>query len=310
MKTESRERTLLIYDGNCSFCKGWIKRWQHSIGDRIDYAPSQEFVHEFPALSQDFQDGLVLIEKDGTVYKGAKAVFKALSNSPGKGWYYSLYERLGFFSIICEKAYSLIANNRSFFSSASRICCGKDLSPSTYHYSSWLFMRLLGVVGLVAVLSLWIQASGLFSREGIAPIAEFMTFLENQNANPATPNYNFFDIPTLFWLFDSDLFIHFIFAGSALASVLLIFGITPVFSVFLLWFFYLSIVSTGQRFMVFQWDTLLLETLFLSLFFAAWKKRDKLASYVEPAALSRCLLWLLLFKLMFESGVSKFTYSC
>lgn len=310
MKTLPRERALLIYDGDCNFCKGWVKRWEHSIGDRIDYAQSQKVAHEFPISPQVFKSSVVLIDKDGAVYKGAKAVFKALSNKPGKaaGVYYYLYERIGFFALICEKFYSLVAKNRGFFSSASRFFWGKNLNPSTYHYSSWLFVRLLGVVGLIAILSLWTQATGLFSSDGIAPIANFMSALENQNANDATPDYNFFDVPTLFWLADSNFFIHLVFAGGALTSVLLIFGLTPAFSVFLLWLFYLSITVAGQRFMNFQWDTLLLETLFLTLFFAAWKKRDKLASHMAPSALSRCLLWLLLFKLMFESGVSKFTY--
>jgi uncharacterized membrane protein YphA (DoxX/SURF4 family) len=62
----------------------------------------------------------------------------------------------------------------------------------------------------------------------------------------------------------------------------------------------------GQDFLSFQWDILLLETGFLAIFFAPWQLRGS-SIRREP---SRAILWLLrilLFRLMFSSGVVKLT---
>src|SRR5437773_2587310 len=32
-------KPLLIFDGECGFCRRWIERWQAKTGDRIDYRP-------------------------------------------------------------------------------------------------------------------------------------------------------------------------------------------------------------------------------------------------------------------------------
>jgi len=74
------------------------------------------------------------------------------------------------------------------------------------------------------------------------------------------------------------------------------------------WSCYLSLQVVATPFLNFQWDLLLLETMLLSLFYLPWKWRAKYYESTEPNAIGRWLLWLLLFKLIFESGVVKFTY--
>jgi len=72
-------------------------------------------------------------------------------------------------------------------------------------------------------------------------------------------------------------------------------------------FFILSLTIAGQTFLSFQWDILLIETGFLSIFLAPWRLRLKRG--VDPP-ISRAaifLLKLLLFKLMIMSGVVKLT---
>jgi len=74
--------------------------------------------------------------------------------------------------------------------------------------------------------------------------------------------------PTLCWFNPSDSFLHCLCAGGVALSLLLILGIAPVLCLILLWAFYLSLCVTGQVFMNFQWDYLLLEAGFLSIFLA------------------------------------------
>ena len=79
----------------------------------------------------------------------------------------------------------------------------------------------------------------------------------------------------------------------------------PLFA--LCWVLYLSLVHLGQDFLSFQWDILLVETGFLALLLAPWRHlwprwpRDE----PPPPAAAVWLLRLLLFKLMFSSGLTK-----
>src|SRR5207244_13162659 len=100
-------------------------------------------------------------------------------------------------------------------------------------------------------------------------------------------------------------------------SVLLSFGLARALSLVALFAFYLSLTIAGQTFLSFQWDVLLLETGFLSIFLAPWRlwPRELICLPGSPppataAPVSRAGLFLLkflLFKLMLMSGMVKLT---
>ena len=46
----STDRPLLIYDGECSFCRFWVDDWKDLTGDRVAYAPFQEVADQFPEI--------------------------------------------------------------------------------------------------------------------------------------------------------------------------------------------------------------------------------------------------------------------
>ncbi|PYL14986.1 MAG: hypothetical protein DME30_12255, partial [Verrucomicrobia bacterium] len=88
-------------------------------------------------------------------------------------------------------------------------------------------------------------------------------------------------------------------------SLLLIFGIAPALSLFSLVAFYLSLTIAGQTFLSFQWDILLIETGFLSIFLAPWRLWPKRGTDPPVSRAAIFLLKLLLFKLMVMSGMVK-----
>ncbi len=45
-------KPLLIYDGQCGFCKIWIDYGRKLTGDRVEYAPSQEVGERYPQISK------------------------------------------------------------------------------------------------------------------------------------------------------------------------------------------------------------------------------------------------------------------
>src|SRR5687767_4727119 len=98
-------KPLLIFDGDCSFCRVWIARWKRFTRDKVDYAPAQEVGKQFPDIpTQDFQKAVQLIEPDGHRTSAAEAVFRALHYG-GSGFLSKAYERVPGFAPITEFAY-------------------------------------------------------------------------------------------------------------------------------------------------------------------------------------------------------------
>jgi hypothetical protein len=175
-----------------------------------------------------------------------------------------------------------------------------DAAAPSYFLTRWIFLRALGIVYLVAFVSLWVQIHGLYGHNGILPAHEFLTDVAERNGSQS-----YYLLPTLFWFSASDGALHAVCAAGTVVSVLLILGVVPIVSSMLLWILYLSLFNIGQVFLGFQWDALLLETGFLAIFFAPITNFLKLNRDDEP---SRIVLWLLrwlVFRLMFSSGVVK-----
>jgi hypothetical protein len=74
-----------------------------------------------------------------------------------------------------------------------------------------------------------------------------------------------------------------------------------------MWLLYLSLATVGQDFLGFQWDNLLLETGLIAIFFAPWSIIPSPSREKPPSRAAIWMLRLLLFKLMFLSGVVKLT---
>ncbi len=294
MKKElfSRNKPLLIYDGDCNFCRRWILRWQSLTRERVDYAPSPE-----KNLAS-----VRLAEPDGRTSEGAEAVFRTLSYAPGWRWMLWLYEKIPLFRMASEWFYGLVAGNRVFFSRLTRFFWGDRLEPATHFILRDLFLALVGLVYLTAFFSFWSQAIGLIGQNGILPAGKFLEFVAKQ-LGPE----RYWVVPTLGWIHSSDLFIHFLCGGGVVLSILVMGGFAQAPALFLLWVFYLSVVTLGQDFMEFQWDILLLETGFLSIFFAPLTFSPRASTNSPPSGTVLGLLQWLLFRLMFSSGAVKLT---
>jgi uncharacterized membrane protein YphA (DoxX/SURF4 family) len=79
-------------------------------------------------------------------------------------------------------------------------------------------------------------------------------------------------------------------------------------SILLSWASYLSIASVSEPFLNFQWDALLLEVYLISILFVPWRVFDNKINIESPPTIGRWLLWLLVIKLMLQSGIVKFTF--
>ena len=202
------------------------------------------------------------------------------------------------------------------------LAASNDDPRRSYVLTRAIFLRSLGVVYLIAFVSLWVQIDGLVGSRGILPARAFLDAFANQGQSLSSMG-RFFQLPTLCWINASDAFLSLLCGGGAALAGFVILGLVPAPALVLLWLFYLSLVNVGQVFLGYQWDALLLEAGFLAIFFAPlrWRLGPPLffkprsqsnAGLDRPNALapSRPVLYLLrwlLFRLMLLSGLVKLT---
>ncbi len=303
-------KPLLVYDDDCQFCRRWVARWQRATGDAISYLPFQTIIVEsrFPEIAlADFEKSIHLILPDGSVYRGAEAVFRSLAAAGKEKWLLSLYEQYPFFEEITELVYEEIAEHRSFLSRLDRIYAGPGLQPLSYLWVRFWFLRGLALIYLLAFGSLAPQIQGLAGSDGIQPVAVIMRSLKTEAAVNHIGWRRFHAVPTLCWWNASDSSLRWQCGAGLVLSVLLFCGIAPAPVLFLLWILYLSLSTVCVPFLDFQWDSLLLETGFLAIFFAPWQWVERPSRQSRPSTLVLWLLRWLIFRLMLESGCVKLT---
>jgi len=112
-------KPLLIYDGNCHFCRYWANRWHRLTGDTVDYLPLQEprLADLFPEISRlALESAVHFIEPDGKVSSGAQAVFRLLAERQGWRWLGRMYAQSKLFETVSESVYHFVSRHRSMFS--------------------------------------------------------------------------------------------------------------------------------------------------------------------------------------------------
>lgn len=165
--------------------------------------------------------------------------------------------------------------------------------------SVWLFLRALGLIYFAAFLSLALQIKGLIGSRGILPAVEFVARRKRFGLG------SFHRDPTLFWLNSSDTFLVALPWSGVVLSIFLVIGFAPLLVLIVLWIFYLSLFCVCRVFLGYQWDILLLETGFLAIFLAPLEWRPQFPPGSASSPIILWLLWWLLFRLMFSSGLVK-----
>jgi predicted DCC family thiol-disulfide oxidoreductase YuxK/general stress protein CsbA len=282
---------VLLYDGNCGFCRIWVEFWRELTGARVEYLPWQNNKDSFPGIpTEDLGRGVQLIEK-GRRWSNAEAITRLLARVPEYSWMDWVYRKIPGFGFIAEFAYQIVSAQRNLLYGITRALWGSRITVPAYTFAAGLLARGLPVIYLIAFFSLAIQVRGLLGSSGILPVGAFTAAVWEQ-FGPRAP----FEIPSLFLYFPGDATLVF----AAWAGVVLSIGAALLrphsapqrVLLALLWLFYLSFVAAGQTFFSYQWDYLLLESGFLTIF-------------LQPLFSRIWLFHWLAFRLMFESGAVK-----
>jgi len=291
---------LVVFDGECEFCRQWIRRWQGMTGERVSYRPFQEVDQAYPEIGVDgFRSRVWLIEPDGIARGGAGGVLRLYELAGARRWPARIYTEIPALGRVAEVAYDLVARHRGAAMLTIRLFFGSVDRRPTYRRTRAIFLRGMGVAYLAAFWSLAVQADGLIGSRGIAPVGEFL-----DRARQILGPERYWQVPTLMWFDSSDQGLHALCWGGVIISGLLVAGVLAGECLVFLWVAYLSLVNVGQPFLGFQWDSLLLEAGLLGILLAPWGLRMGLAARGPSPGAIFLVRWLL-FRLMFLAGVVK-----
>lgn len=299
-------KPVLYWDRDCGFCRRWVERWRQATGDGTDYA----FVQEAPGRVIEAAGGLppariVLTQPDGSLTTAAEAALRALAPCNLRARVLlALYHALPPFRALAEAAYRRVAAHRGFFGALTTLLWGRGPIASSFAVSGWIVPRAIGVVFFCAFVSLWAQIDGLAGSGGLLPVNEHLAAAENHFRDHGGRWQAWLNMPSLLWWGASDGQLHWWLAVGTAAAALLAAGILPAGSALVAWFCYLSFAATVPVFLNFQWDALLLEAGLLAAIYSPWRRFLGRGSS-EPSPWGRVLVWWLLFRLMFESGMVK-----
>ncbi|HXI28951.1 MAG TPA: lipase maturation factor family protein [Vicinamibacterales bacterium] len=165
----------------------------------------------------------------------------------------------------------------------------------------FLVLRLLGIVYLMAFLTLVNQGPGLIGSHGLLPARDFMDAAAQELGGRAA---GFWKMPTLFWLGASDGAIAAVgWLGVAL-SLVVIAGYANAILLAVLCALQISVIDIGQDFYAFGWEIQLVETGFLCIFLCPLLDGRPFPRRPPPAAVVWLLRWLIV-RVMWGAGLIK-----
>ena len=309
------DRPVLLYDGHCRFCLAQAARLQRWAGGQVELLSFREpgVLERFPQVdAAACERAIQLVLPDGRVRPGIDAVLAVLALRPALAPLAAL-GRLPGVHALARAGYRVVADNRFALGGRTEACvegaCSTHLAvaeprgllsaPRALVRDVWL--RLLGAVLVIAFLSLDGQLVPLYGEHGLLPARDYVS---EMHAALDAGRLSAWQVPTVFlWIAPSDAALLWVERAGAACGVLLLLGFWPRLALLGAWLLYLSLATIGQVFLSFQWDNLLLEATFLSLFVAPAGLRPRGAP--APRAAGVLLMLGLLLRLTLESGWSK-----
>lgn len=163
------------------------------------------------------------------------------------------------------------------------------VDPDAYTVAVWLFVRGVGLTAVVAFCSLLVQLPGLYGPQGILPIGRHVAELRGAGVG-------WHQAPSVFWLDARPTTVWAVAGLGLVAGLLVTLDVAVVAALVAVSVCYLSFATVGQQFLSYQWDVLLLEATVVAVL---------LAALVPPSPVAVALVWFLVFRFLFTSGLVK-----
>ncbi|MDQ2753117.1 MAG: lipase maturation factor family protein [Bacteroidota bacterium] len=171
----------------------------------------------------------------------------------------------------------------------------------SYWLTRFVILRLLGAIYAVAFLVAINQILPLIGSNGLLPVGDF---INNVSASLGSKGAAFVRVPSLFWFWHSDTALLFVAWVGFLLSLIVMAGYANAIILFLLWFFYLSLVHVGQDWYGYGWEIQLTETGFLAIFLCPLLDARPFPKRPPPYLIIVLFRWLIV-RIMLGSGLIK-----
>ena len=141
-------RALLVWDGDCSFCKFWKTRWEQKTAAVLGFETYQHAAQRFPDIPlKEFKKASRLIDESGTVYSGPDSAYRSLYLG-GTTFWHNLYHSQNWFTWLSDHGYNHIAKNRSFYWKVTKVLFGKENGTLKKYWLGYLLVLSI-VIGLL-----------------------------------------------------------------------------------------------------------------------------------------------------------------
>ena len=122
------EKPMMVWDGECGFCKFWITHWQSKSNETITFKTYQEVSGKYADIPlKEFKKASRLIETDGRIYSGPNSAYRSFLyfENPDKKWH-RWYSTIKWFQKLSDHAYNFIAKHRGFMFTVTKIFFGNN----------------------------------------------------------------------------------------------------------------------------------------------------------------------------------------
>ena len=113
---------LLVWDGDCGFCRFWLSKWQKWTWYRIPSAPYQSLDSQYPHINPDsFSKAVYLIFPDGSFHFGVRAILESFGLVNRHRWLLWSYQHIPGLAPIAEASYRFVATHRPQFGRLTKL---------------------------------------------------------------------------------------------------------------------------------------------------------------------------------------------
>lgn len=140
----SKEKPVMLWDGECGFCRYWTVRWEKMTGSKVEYHPYQEVASEIKDIDViHFKRASRLIEPSGLVFSGPRSAYRTFTYG-NSSWAFldKWYASKKWFSSLSDWGYDKVANNRNFFFKLTKAFFGSNPNEVRPFWVIYLFVLL------------------------------------------------------------------------------------------------------------------------------------------------------------------------
>ncbi|ELR73293.1 hypothetical protein C900_04145 [Fulvivirga imtechensis AK7] len=141
-------KPMMVWDGDCNFCRYWICVLKSKTGDELEYQTYQEAAGYYSNISrQAFAEAVRLIDGGGQVYSGPDSAYRAFFyfKNPIR-FAHDWYDRSKVFRFVSDHAYHFVSTHRPLMLTLTRMMWGNDPLNRKPYWLIYLVIILIPVV--------------------------------------------------------------------------------------------------------------------------------------------------------------------